>query len=239
MLRLLAARPPALRCLRLGVPSAARSVLRAVASPSGARADQGLDHRVPQPGSFTNGDGEISQVPGGPLRARAVLFDPGETSAPGHCGAPVLPSAFLTASALARTSLSRLDRTAHELAVYASQPESPPNHARLASGGVANRSRAGLGTRWVPIDVSDSCFHGSSSSSKLSWRTKNWLFAETVGGAEASANLYSVVETAKANGLEPWAYLQHIFAELPKARSFDDVDAFLPDRVALRKDVLR
>jgi hypothetical protein len=31
---------------------------------------------------------------------------------------------------------------------------------------------------------------------------KNWLFAETVGGAEASANLYSVVETAKANGLE-------------------------------------
>ena len=60
---------------------------------------------------------------------------------------------------------------------------------------------------------------------------KNWLFAETVGGAEASANLYSVVETAKANDLEPWAYLQHIFAELPKARSFDDVDALLPNRV--------
>jgi transposase len=68
---------------------------------------------------------------------------------------------------------------------------------------------------------------------------KNWLFAETVGGAEASANLYSVVETAKANGLEPWAYLQHVFAELPKARSFDDVDALLPDRVQLRKDVVR
>jgi transposase len=68
---------------------------------------------------------------------------------------------------------------------------------------------------------------------------KNWLFAETVGGAEASANLYSVVETAKANGLEPWAYLQHVFTELPKARSFDDVDALLPDRVQLRKDALR
>lgn len=65
---------------------------------------------------------------------------------------------------------------------------------------------------------------------------KNWLFAETVGGAEASANLYSVVETAKANGLEPWAYLQHAFAELPKARSFDDIDALLPDRVRLRND---
>ena len=32
---------------------------------------------------------------------------------------------------------------------------------------------------------------------------KNWVFAETVGGVEASGYLYSVVETAKANGLEP------------------------------------
>jgi transposase len=68
---------------------------------------------------------------------------------------------------------------------------------------------------------------------------KNWLFAETVGGAEASANLYSVVETAKANGIEPWAYLQHVFAELPKAQTFDDVDALLPDRVQPHKDGLR
>ena len=68
---------------------------------------------------------------------------------------------------------------------------------------------------------------------------KNWLFAETVGGAEASANLYSVVESAKANGLEPSAYLQHLFTEIPKARSFDDIDALLPDRVVLRKDAVR
>ncbi len=68
---------------------------------------------------------------------------------------------------------------------------------------------------------------------------KNWLFAETVAGAEASAHLYSVVETAKANGIEPWAYLQHVFAELPKARTFDDVDALLPDRVQLPTDALR
>jgi hypothetical protein len=47
-----------------------------------------------------------------------------------------------------------------------------------------------------------------------------------------------VVETAKANGL-PWAYLQHVFAELPKARSFDDVDALLPDRAQLRNDAVR
>jgi len=68
---------------------------------------------------------------------------------------------------------------------------------------------------------------------------KNWLFADTVGGAEASANLYSVLETAKANALEPWAYLRLLFAELPKAQSFDDVDALLPDHVALRCDGVR
>jgi transposase len=37
---------------------------------------------------------------------------------------------------------------------------------------------------------------------------KNWLFADTVRGAQASANLYSVIETAKANGIEPYAYLR-------------------------------
>jgi transposase len=60
---------------------------------------------------------------------------------------------------------------------------------------------------------------------------KNWLFADTVRGAEASANLYSVIETAKANGIEPYAYLRHVFAELPKATTLEDVEALLPGRV--------
>ena len=60
---------------------------------------------------------------------------------------------------------------------------------------------------------------------------KNWLFSASVKGAKASANLYSLIETAKANGLEPYAYLKHVFTELPKATSFDDVDCLLPKRV--------
>jgi transposase len=60
---------------------------------------------------------------------------------------------------------------------------------------------------------------------------KNWLFADTVRGAEASANLYSVIETAKANGIEPYAYLRHIFAELPKATTLEDIEVLLPARV--------
>lgn len=44
---------------------------------------------------------------------------------------------------------------------------------------------------------------------------KNWLFCETTKGAEASAIVYSLVESAKANGVELFAYLQHVFTELP------------------------
>jgi transposase len=56
---------------------------------------------------------------------------------------------------------------------------------------------------------------------------KNWLFADSVGGAKASANLYSLIHTAKANGLEPYAYLRHVFTELPKATSLEDIEALL------------
>jgi hypothetical protein len=47
-------------------------------------------------------------------------------------------------------------------------------------------------------------------------------------GAKASANLYSLVETAKANGLEPYAYLRRVFTELPQAQTLEDIEALLP-----------
>jgi transposase len=57
---------------------------------------------------------------------------------------------------------------------------------------------------------------------------RNWLFSDTPRGADASARLYSLVETAKVNGIEPHAYLTHVFAELPKATTVDDFEALLP-----------
>jgi transposase len=57
---------------------------------------------------------------------------------------------------------------------------------------------------------------------------KNWLFSDTVAGAQASANLYSLIETAKANGIEPYRYLCHIFQALPTAKTVDDYEALLP-----------
>jgi transposase len=57
---------------------------------------------------------------------------------------------------------------------------------------------------------------------------KGWLFSATVEGAAASARLYSLVETAKANDLEPYAYLRHVLTWLPRAECADDIDALLP-----------
>ena len=57
---------------------------------------------------------------------------------------------------------------------------------------------------------------------------KNWLFSDSVAGVKSSANLYSLIETAKANGLEPHAYLREVFTNLPLAASVQDVEALLP-----------
>ncbi|MFB3078594.1 MAG: IS66 family transposase, partial [Lysobacterales bacterium] len=66
---------------------------------------------------------------------------------------------------------------------------------------------------------------------------KNWLFSDSVKGVKASANLYSLIETAKANGLEPYAYLRYLFAELPKAETVEAMEALLPGTID--KDQIR
>ncbi|TDY16815.1 transposase [Paraburkholderia sp. BL6665CI2N2] len=57
---------------------------------------------------------------------------------------------------------------------------------------------------------------------------RSWLFSDTVDGANASANLYSLVETCKANGTDPYRYLTWLFQRLPLAKTVDDYDALLP-----------
>ena len=61
---------------------------------------------------------------------------------------------------------------------------------------------------------------------------RNWLFSDTPNGAHASANLYSIIETAKANGHEPYRYLRHLFTELPKVSSTEHLAALLPFNVS-------
>ena len=57
---------------------------------------------------------------------------------------------------------------------------------------------------------------------------KNWVFSDTPKGATASAQIYSLVETAKANGQEPYAYLRHILERLPQVNSVEGYEALLP-----------
>jgi transposase len=61
---------------------------------------------------------------------------------------------------------------------------------------------------------------------------RNCLFADTPNGARASAALSSVIETAKANGHEPYRYPRFLFAERPKAQSRDAIVALLPFNIA-------
>ncbi len=60
---------------------------------------------------------------------------------------------------------------------------------------------------------------------------KNWLFSCTPEGARASAAIYSLIETAKANDLEPYWYLKHLFERLPEAMTEADFKALLPNQI--------
>jgi transposase len=60
---------------------------------------------------------------------------------------------------------------------------------------------------------------------------KNWLFAGSPDGAKASATFFTLIETAKANGLEPYAYLKHIFEKLPLAQTEQDLKELLPQNI--------
>jgi transposase len=54
------------------------------------------------------------------------------------------------------------------------------------------------------------------------------MFSDSVHGVKASANLYSLVGSAKANGLEPYGYLREVFTVLPQAETVEDIEALLP-----------
>ena len=64
---------------------------------------------------------------------------------------------------------------------------------------------------------------------------KNWMFSNTASGANASAVLYSIIETAKCNGLTPFNYLMYLLEELPKVP--DDLEPLMPWNVELDQKI--
>ncbi len=60
---------------------------------------------------------------------------------------------------------------------------------------------------------------------------KNWLFSGHPKGADASAAINSLIETAKANGLEPYLYLRYIFGQLPLIGDPEGYKKLLPQHL--------
>ena len=57
---------------------------------------------------------------------------------------------------------------------------------------------------------------------------KSWLFSDTPEGAKASAAMFSLIETAKANNVEPFAYMQHVIGNIAAADTDEALDALMP-----------
>jgi transposase len=64
---------------------------------------------------------------------------------------------------------------------------------------------------------------------------KAWLFADTPQGAHASATCYSLIETAKANDLEPSAYIRHVLERIADADTLEKLEGLLPWNVELER----
>ena len=65
---------------------------------------------------------------------------------------------------------------------------------------------------------------------------KNWLFCDTQAGANASATIFTVLETAKANGLNSETYLNHLLSVLPE-RFAGDPQAKVDDLMPWNEDM--
>jgi transposase len=57
---------------------------------------------------------------------------------------------------------------------------------------------------------------------------KNWMFSNTANVVKASVTLYSIVETAKANGLVPYEYLNYLRSKIPNLQPGDNINHLVP-----------
>ncbi len=57
---------------------------------------------------------------------------------------------------------------------------------------------------------------------------KSWLFSDTPAGAKSSAMYFSLIETAKANGLEPFDYMNHVTARIAQVETVEQMEELLP-----------
>ncbi|MFJ8530594.1 transposase domain-containing protein [Bacillus sp. NPDC094106] len=92
--------------------------------------------------------------------------------------------------------------------------------------GYEHESNSVLKFRWFKIDNN----RNECSIKPFVIGRKNWMFSNTPRGARGSAIMYSVVETAKENGLSPFHYLRYLFETLPNidVNNKEEIDKVLP-----------
>ena len=115
-------------------------------------------------------------------------------------------------------------------------------HAVLP-GSLLGKALHYLSSQWSKLQtyVQDGCHPIDNNACENSIRPfvigrRNWLFADTVAGANASANLYSLLESCNVNGIDGYRYLRALLVALPRAKTVDDYEALLPWRIAGRNN---
>ncbi len=155
--------PAALRCLRLAVPRLHSCFVPVAVECAGA----GLELISRYPTGHYRGGRRTSQVPGEPLRPYALFFDPGRTAHTRPLRCVGMAPAMSTAKAPTKFQLSRLNRTALGLAVYASPGAVTRTRRKTRFRPLAKRYRTGLITRRVPMKGFRIASYASSSFPKL------------------------------------------------------------------------
>lgn len=107
-------------------------------------------------------------------------------------------------------------------------PGTPPNSALGKALGYCTRQWSKL---VVFLDHAEVPIHNNFVERQIKQYAlgrKAWMFCYDKVGAQASANLYSLVMTARANGVEPFEYLSELFEQLPSATTVEAIEALLP-----------
>lgn len=109
------------------------------------------------------------------------------------------------------------------------------NQHKVPKDSLTGKAMSYLSNQWKKLNVY--CLNGELNISNILAENairpfvigrKAWLFSDTPAGARASATHYSLIETAKANGLEPYEYMKQVLTALPYAESVEDIEALLP-----------
>ena len=109
------------------------------------------------------------------------------------------------------------------------------NQHKVPKDSLTGKAMTYLSNQWGKLNVY--CTNGELNISNILAENairpfvigrKAWLFSDTPAGARASATHYSLIETAKANGLEPYEYLKQVLTALPYAETVEEIEALLP-----------